>query len=247
MIILYYYHLVKGWVRGLSYLTIILNTVGYNVTVRLLSQKLLFCHISLFLLHTSSRTTPLTRTQFRDLIPCLTCRTSITGSCPFSTYGIVVGCQYIVSYIISFIWICKHIKCWAYTVFTMCQTPSCVSDWCDNLALLPTQEVNPHLSTGPHLGASLSGRFDIILCLCHHSFDETYMRDQAIPGPWDIRHMTSEWSICLFLTVLIFSCYFSSICDGLLKGSLQVEIDFFSFHFYHPTLAVFCYLVVNVY
>ena len=82
---------------------------------------------------------------------------------------IVVECQCIVYSGIYIIWICKHIKCWASTVFTMCHPPSLSSTWYDHIELLPTQEGNTHLSTDPHPGASLSGTFDMIfVCAVIH-------------------------------------------------------------------------------
>ena len=162
-------------------------------------------------------------------------------------YGIVLGRQYIVSSEIYIIWICKHIDCWSYTLFTMCHPPSRISAWCDNLSSLPTREENPHLSTVPHLGASLSGTFDVIMCLCCHSFDATYVWTWAIPGPWDIDHPTSELSMCLFLTVLVFpwDCFkdFQWPTEILPPGLNRIILSLF----FCPTFAVFCYLVVNVY
>ena len=117
----------------MSYLTNKLNTVGYNVNARRLSKKLLFCNASLFFVAYVIIYYFLDRAYLSGFTssPGMHCynaiSTSITGNCPRSMCGIVVGRQYLVSSVIYKILIYKHIKCWACTVFNMCQSPSCSS------------------------------------------------------------------------------------------------------------------------
>ena len=87
----------------MSYLTSRLNTIGYNVTVRELSKKLIFPYLSLFLVSyviTYYFTSQASLSGFTSLHAVHydhARSTSITGHLPFSMHGIVVGCQYIVS------------------------------------------------------------------------------------------------------------------------------------------------------
>ena len=158
-------------------------------------------------------------------------RTIITGHRLCSMCVIIVGRQYFVSSEIYIIWICKHIKCWDHMVFNMCQTPSQSSAWCDHLVLLHSQEGNPHLSTGPHLGASLSGTFYMILCLYCHSFDAIMCgiriyQDHETLIPWRL-----NGKCVLFSRSWFFPGVVSNIYDVILKGSLQFEIWSFFRHF----------------
>ena len=134
--------MIKGWVRGLSYLTNWLNPVGYNVTVRRISEKLIFRKCFFFL----------GWLRHPVLLPCLDLPLRIYLLTCLSLWsfnqdqyqwaflctmcGIVVGRQYLVSYVIYIILICKHIKCWDCTVFNMFHPPPLSSAWCDHIALL---------------------------------------------------------------------------------------------------------------